>query len=888
MVMSGSGEQSLSPDEMRQKLYQTFRSRGLLDALKTQLRNQLIQELQPAALRRADAHSVLVTACNSVIIHHLRSVGCDYTLSVFLPECGMSKDKVLSARELLQLMKISPHTPLYRSLASDVQKGQTGFLMSLFTELTEHHVYRDCCDASTQCTSESAHKESLVEKLQLIDEEYEVLRHRGDRWGSVEVKLAEYRKEIQEQAQLELKAKLQHFMEVEITKVKRDEKEASRREILELRRDLERTFELKSEALMSREKNAIERLQKSQEIEEKEMYAQRQALLKEIESVRSRDIELKQRMEAFDKSCKLHEEKVKTMEDLLRRRELSVKTLEDTFDLKLKSELEKYQLELKEDYMKRAEKLTENERRIKEETLRLQKESALIDAKAEERERSVSEVKRLLMELESSRAQASLLTQQNELLRERLENMSDYPALKRDAPEQQMNIRLLKEQLEDKQQENQRLRRELSAPSKEQLALQAEFKRLETAHKLDQEDLETQKNVLHTQLQHEVQQCVLLKAQLMECEERVKWMNTHTEELQLQLQQTQQGPALRGPWPVKRDSELVSSALARIRELEQEAERLDEAYRSHQHRATRASAGDLTPPRVTYRAQPRVSFTSAGCPVEQEFTRTPSPRERNPLRLISPPARRLSSTPLSKRGADADHDAHAFTQDSDRAALVFPERQISPIPAGESLCSISPPSSPRMKSTTRHSRSPPKLQEVISSSSEASSPQPEKITLHDLTDPVPLLSVDQEKLQESHTDEHDAAVEEEERRREEMRESESEREEEQEREEREHETINIQEDQHEEQAGDHREGTEGHVTVTSAVIGGGAEEAGPGADDVANPLHKYMMMLMQNKQKQQSSAQEASEKHSLEEFESENEERSVELISHQEPDDDFW
>uniref|UniRef100_A0A672K929 Uncharacterized protein n=1 Tax=Sinocyclocheilus grahami TaxID=75366 RepID=A0A672K929_SINGR len=82
----------------------------------TQLRNQLIQELHPAAVRRGDAHSVLVTACNSVVVHHLRSVGCDYTLAVFLPECGMSKDQVLSARELLQLTKISPHTPLYKSL----------------------------------------------------------------------------------------------------------------------------------------------------------------------------------------------------------------------------------------------------------------------------------------------------------------------------------------------------------------------------------------------------------------------------------------------------------------------------------------------------------------------------------------------------------------------------------------------------------------------------------------------------------------------------------------------------------------------------------------------------------------------------------------------------
>lgn len=41
------------------------------------------------------------------------------------------------------------------------------------------------------------------------------------------------------------------------------------------------------------------------QIEEKEMYAQRQALLKEIESVRSREIELTQRMEAFDKWVQL-------------------------------------------------------------------------------------------------------------------------------------------------------------------------------------------------------------------------------------------------------------------------------------------------------------------------------------------------------------------------------------------------------------------------------------------------------------------------------------------------------------------------------------------------------------------------------------------------------
>lgn len=898
--MSASKEESLSPDEMRQKLYQTFKSRGLLDTLKTQLRNQLIQELQApvhrgeSASRRSADHtdSVIVSACNSVVVDHLRSAGYEYTLSVFQPECGLSKDKVLSSRDVLQILKISPHMPLYKSLVSNIQRGQTGFLKSLLMELTDHSVYRDCSDNSTQTTSIAAHKESLVEKMQLIDEEYEVLRHRGDRWASVEAKLAEYRREIQEQAQVELNTKLQHFMDVEIAKVKQEEKERSRKEILELRRDMEKTYELKSEALMSREKNAIERLQKHQEIEEKDIYAQRQAVLREIESVRSREMELKQRMEACDKSRALHEEKVKTMEDLLRRRELSVKTMEDSFEQKLKSELLKYQLELKEENMKRTERLTENEERIRAEAARLQKEAAVIEAKTEEYERKSSEVEQLLMELESSRSQASLLKQQKELLRERLENMRDYPELKKHTLELQTHISLLKQQLEEKRQHNQRLTQELSAPSQEHLMLQAELRRLEAEHKLQKEELETQKNVLHAQLQHEVQQCALLKTQLMECEERTKWMNSHTEELKLQLQQTQKGPALRGPKSrsvaPEHDSDMVISALSRIRELEQEAERLEEAYRSHQQRAL--SAEDPTQHRVSQNysrptavQQHRVishSPTFVGRPIEEEheeFSRTPSPAER----LTSPPARRLSSTPRSasrsKPRADEEQDGHSFSSEcvkassnTDRPALMFPERLISPIPAEELSSSISP-SSPVMKSTTRHTQSPAKLQEILlSSSSQESSPQPEKITLHDLTEPIQMLSADQPcllhdcepELQQDHPDVQTSSS------------SSSQREEEQQRE-----THTLQQQQpHDQQTHEQRDDAEGHVTSAASPIGG-AEEA--------NPLQRYMQMLMQDKQQEQSPNKESSGSHE-ENLQSENHEHSAGVISHDEVEDDFW
>lgn len=58
------------------------------------------------------------------------------------------------------------------------------------------------------------------------------------------------------------------------------------------------------------------------------------------------------------------------------------------------------------------------------------------------------------VELETAQQQISLLTQQKELLRERLENVSDYPGLKRERAELQGQLRLLKTQLEEAQEEN--------------------------------------------------------------------------------------------------------------------------------------------------------------------------------------------------------------------------------------------------------------------------------------------------------------------------------------------------------------------------------------------------------------------------------------------------
>ncbi|KAM8856010.1 centriole and centriolar satellite protein ofd1 isoform 2-T2 [Spinachia spinachia] len=663
--MTSAKEDTLSPDELRKRLYQTFKSKGVLDTLKTQLRNQLIRELKHPPVTGGEAvprpvHATsdlrLVSACNRIVADHLRRCGYEYSLSVFYPECGLGQDQdqVVMTGDLLQLLRMNPESALYTSLvtmnSSNKGNSDKGFLISLLTQLTHFYSDRHCHDADTQTPSAASYAESLVEKMKVIDKEYESFSYNGDRWFSFQSKLDAYRKEVDAQMQEEMNTKMQHFKDVEIATVRMEEKKQFHKEFDKLKQDLERAYEMKAKALMEREKNAIDRLQKQQEIEEGNVYMQRQSVLKEIETVRTRESELRMRAEAFERTCRMHEEKVKSTEELLRSRELAVKTMEETHDQRLRNELSRYQLELKDEFLKRTEQLTENENRIKVETVRIQKESAVIDGKLEDHCRASSELRRLQLEVDTAQQQISLLTQQKELLRDRLETMSDYPGLKGERAELQGQQRLLKKQLEEVQEENRLLHADSGRPSKQQLALQMELRRLQSARSLDEEEFDNQKRVLQAQLQSEVERGAQVRARLVECEERSRWMTNHLEEIKMQLRQTQQalenevlrnpkpslvdrsilelstdrllppdiyvdrallraavgcdevreaGGAFRGrtsPWRDSPDSDLVAEAKARFQKLQEEAEALEEAFRNYHQRAVRSTISPPPPP----------------------------------------------------------------------------------------------------------------------------------------------------------------------------------------------------------------------------------------------------------------------------------------------------
>ncbi|NWX91638.1 OFD1 protein, partial [Nothoprocta pentlandii] len=827
--MSSAEREALSQDELRKRLYQTFKKRGVLDTLKTQLRNQLIHELmhpilsgelQPQRVASEDG-SLLITASNSLVADHLQRCGYEYSLSVFFPESGLEKKKLLTMQDLLQLVRINPKSSLYKSLTLRTQKeNKKGFLMQILMELIEHHLSRESHDTETQTSLMPPYRESLAEKLQLIDEQFADSYPQHHKFESLDIKLHEYKKEIEKQLQAEMHQKLEHFKEVEIAKIKMEEKLQTQKEISELRREFERTHQAKSEALISREKNAIERLQKQQEIEAKEVYAQRQALLKDIEVIRTREAELKQRIEAFEITQKLHEEKNKTIDDALRRREVAVKNIEETYDQKLKTELMKYQLELKEEYIARTSKVTEDEKKNKEKAVFLHEESIAINSKKEELKQAISRTKELELDLESVKAQVLLVNKQNQLLTEKLKEVSDYPLLKEEKLELQVQNKILRQQLEETRSDNQHLRDKLAQPSAELLACQAELRRLEHSRKLEQDEFQSHKQFLEKQLQSEVERCAQLKTQLLDSEAAVRKLKIQVEELNLQLKQTQavlenevyRNPKLslverslvalaedrlvpadvyvdgaflkaqamgdsvqanaaaraghRRQLPARSaspdsDLECMAQTRARIKELEKEAEHLEEAYRNYQYRVMQDAAASRTARKKQSPLLPEYVFIRAPLTTQHEHLEgspssqhSPLSSQRGPkytgsvgqvevLNPLTPPhkrvssSRRLSSTPVSKMERDlnkkklSDEISGSYLASSQQSV----DQLLSPISKPDRLSSSesvpSSPSSHREKIRLHNQQTDKQdLSDIL---------KPEKLTYEDLEEHVSSL-----------------------------------------------------------------------------------------------------------------------------------------------------
>ncbi|XP_052283007.1 centriole and centriolar satellite protein OFD1-like [Dreissena polymorpha] len=467
--MSKQNEEYLSAEELRNRLYHSLRDKGLVNSMKSQLRTSLVSELKKSVngklsiedLEVPDSGSLIHRASNSLVADHLRSCKYDYTYSVFLPECGIDKAKILSNEDVLQLLKISPQSRLYKKMAS-AHPGQSrkGFLWQLLSELCYLHSQASNTASTQTDLIKVATVSTLDEKMSVLDELFSSRREEQYRTGAtaLEDRLLKFQRHLEERCRNEMKLEVARVKEDEVARIRLEEKENFRRELEKARKDLERSYQAKFDALVVRERNAAERLQREQEMQEKEVYNQRQSILEEIEAVRQREASIKRESEVFSREKKLNSDRLKAQENEIRTREHELSRKEIEFAQRLENEMTKFKVEYQAKFLDRTQNIEIREATLRENEKRIGEDQSKIDSLKEEvRDKSarVNELEAHLQELRHKEINAS---KHNEFLNAKLRDMCDYATIKEQNITYRNEIENLKTRMAEIMQLNERER----------------------------------------------------------------------------------------------------------------------------------------------------------------------------------------------------------------------------------------------------------------------------------------------------------------------------------------------------------------------------------------------------------------------------------------------
>ena len=129
---SMNSQNGLSSKELKEKLIQVVKNKGIFDSMKSQLRNKLVLELNPNSelmvrnkttdmtINQNLKSNLALNTINSLVINHLKASEYDYTLSVFMPECGIGLNDAYSLTDVLHILKVSPESKLYEELVRNL------------------------------------------------------------------------------------------------------------------------------------------------------------------------------------------------------------------------------------------------------------------------------------------------------------------------------------------------------------------------------------------------------------------------------------------------------------------------------------------------------------------------------------------------------------------------------------------------------------------------------------------------------------------------------------------------------------------------------------------------------------------------------------------------
>ena len=427
-------DQCLSSDEMRNKLFSTFKFNGVLKRVKTQMRMELASAINKdqnlKIVDKSKAISIAAKISDCIIAEHLKKAKYEYTLSIFKAESLLSEFD-FNPCEILALMNVSQDSQMHKKfMLSLSQEKSKSFLWSFITELLPAKIGNK---TSAECQTEDSRllmSNDFYNKMADIEEEVYKTAINDRDYRSLEERLFELQRKMEAEKKKELQMEKQNLKDGLLRKIRFEEKEKNKTELDKHKVDLDKMYKEMFANLKEKEAQMDLMISRKKKQIDKDSYNQRQHLLEELNKLKDRERDLQRQHELAMKSANLEESRLKSISEELKAKEISLKTLEDRYEIRLKEEILKIKTEHQQDRQKHDEFYRQQELKLNEEKTLFESEKALLVKYRNDFESLKNEKAQLKESLISSQQRILVLNHMHGDMKEKLRETADYPRLR--------------------------------------------------------------------------------------------------------------------------------------------------------------------------------------------------------------------------------------------------------------------------------------------------------------------------------------------------------------------------------------------------------------------------------------------------------------------------
>ncbi len=318
-----------SYNKLRSDLYSRFRESGVISSLKTQLRAQILGQLQGkkggVASRSGSRAPQTLTqrVLNGLVAEYLGTSRLHHSLSVFLPESGTaaaSKESFgVTADDLLSLIRASGDGALDRHLERAIRGASEGpnrrsKLEALLTACASRPgpSARVSTGAQTADVVHQGEYDRVEVKLKALETRYResLEKERGMPLLAMEERMQKYQRDVDARAKREIAAQVSRIRATDLAQIRVEERMRHRRELQVVQSQIEEAYKKRLTELREKEDALRTEIRSRAAQAEGTAYQQRQQILIDMEKLRGREAALKREAQQSAARLQLEQERL--------------------------------------------------------------------------------------------------------------------------------------------------------------------------------------------------------------------------------------------------------------------------------------------------------------------------------------------------------------------------------------------------------------------------------------------------------------------------------------------------------------------------------------------------------------------------------------------------